>query len=427
MLYLVGMKKSSVLQESVNISKILQFDYEEENSAVERGNVLVIGNSGVGKSTLINAVLGDKVAETGWGTTGTTPKLSIYESEEIPFRIIDSVGFEPSFIREMKAINAVKRWSADSAKSGNENSKINIIWFCVDGTAAKLFPKTLEDFSRATSMWGSVPLIVVITKSYSIPDRALNIDMVRDAFAKQHRYSKSLRKVIPVVASTYVLNEIAYAPPEGITDLIDTTNELMPEGIKAGDDDIAAFKLNRKRALAHGITGLSTAAAVVVGAVPIPFADALILSPIEVALVNGLAQLYGISKAEGSKQFLSSIVEVGTVSLAAKTALSALKAIPAVNIGASVLNAIIAGSIVAALGEGTIFAFEQVALGKKSILDISWVEKVIGEKLSPKLTEIVNTIVEKISLNSEKKDIAGIITDVFKSFSNSSSKARSID
>lgn len=42
---------------------------------MERGNVLVIGNSGVGKSTLINAVVGKEVAKTGWGTSGTTDKL----------------------------------------------------------------------------------------------------------------------------------------------------------------------------------------------------------------------------------------------------------------------------------------------------------------------------------------------------------------
>lgn len=51
---------------------------------MKRGNVLVIGNSGVGKSTLINAVLGEEKAETGWGTKGTTDHLEIYESDEIP-------------------------------------------------------------------------------------------------------------------------------------------------------------------------------------------------------------------------------------------------------------------------------------------------------------------------------------------------------
>jgi len=383
---------------------------------MERGNVLVIGNSGVGKSTLINAVFGEERAETGWGAKGTTKVLAIYTSDKIPFRIIDTLGFEPSFIKEIKAINAVKKWSKESAKEGHEDNHINVIWFCVEGTSSKLFPKTLKDLSRATSIWESVPVIVVITKSYSVPDREKNIAMVNNAFAKQKRYSKNLRKVIPVVASTFVLNENAYAAPEGITELIDATNDLMPEGIKAGDKDIAEFKLNRKKALAHGLIGVSTTAAVVVGAVPIPFPDAMILTPIEIALVNALAQIYGISKNEDSKQFFHSIVEVGTVSVAAKSAINALKTIPGVNLGASVLNAIIAGSIVAALGEGTTYAFEQVYLGKKSVADIDWVKKVIEAEFSSQFMEAVKTIVEKITKNTDKKDISQIILDVFKDF-----------
>ena len=390
---------------------------------MERGNVLVIGNSGVGKSTLINAVLGEERAETGWGTKGTTKELAIYNSEKIPFRIIDTVGFEPSFIKEFIAINAVKKWSKNSAKEGHEDNQINVIWFCVEGTSSKLFPKSLKDLSRATSMWETVPVIVVITKSYSAPERDQNIVMVNNAFAKQKRYSKNLRKVIAVVASTYVLNENAYAAPEGITELIDATNELMPEGIKAGEMDIAEFKLNRKRAMAHGITGVSTTAAVAVGAVPIPFADGIILSPIEIALVNALAQIYGISKNEESKQFFNSIVEVGTVSVAAKSAISALKAIPGLNLGASVLNAIIAGSMVAALGEGTIFVFEQVYLGKKSVADIEWVKEVMESKLSSQFIDIVKTTADKITKNADAKAIAHIIEDVFKnSFSVSNNK-----
>ena len=45
----------------------------------EKGNVLVLGNSGVGKSTLINSVFGEEVAKTGWGTTGATPTITVYE------------------------------------------------------------------------------------------------------------------------------------------------------------------------------------------------------------------------------------------------------------------------------------------------------------------------------------------------------------
>ena len=260
---------------------------------MEWGNVLVIGNSGVGKSTLINSVLGEDVAKTDRGTEGTTKKLEIYESEKIPFHIIDSAGFEPSFSKRTKAINSVNKWSKDSAKKGNKDSQINVIWFCVDGTSSKLFPETIKNFSSATKMWRNIPVIVVITKSYSVPEREQNIEMVNNAFAKQ-KQSKNLRKVIPVVASTYVLNDSAYAAPEGIAELINATNELMPEGVKGAEADIHNFILNRKRVLAQSIVGVATTAGVVVGAVPIPFADAVILSPIEVAEINAKATIESV-------------------------------------------------------------------------------------------------------------------------------------
>ncbi|WP_198031355.1 DUF697 domain-containing protein [Jeotgalibaca sp. PTS2502] len=209
-------------------------------------------------------------------------------------------------------------------------------------------------------MWKTVPVIVVITKSYSVPERVENIEMVKEAFAAQKRYSKNLKNIIPVVAATYTLNDSAFAAPEGITELIDKTNVLMPEGIRAGAHDVYKFKLKRKKALAQSIVVASTTAAVTVGAIPIPIADALILSPIEVAQINSLARLYEINKDEQTKQLFNSIVEVGTVSVAAKTAISALKAIPGINIGVSVLNAIMAGAIVAAIGEGSIYVFEKI-------------------------------------------------------------------
>lgn len=379
---------------------------------MERGNVLVIGNSGVGKSTLINSVLGDEKAKTGYGSSGTTDKLEIYESEEIPFRIIDTIGFEPSFIKEHKAINAVKKWSKDSAKKGKEDSEINLIWFCVEGTTSKLFPKTIKDLSKATAMWKTVPIVVVITKSYSVPERELNIKMVKDAFAMQKRHSKNLKDIVPVVASIYTLNDTAFAAPEGITELIDVTNTLMPEGIKAGANDVYKFKLKRKKALAQSIVAVSTTAAVSVGAITIRFADALILSPIEVGQINALARLYEIDNSMESKQLIKSIVEVGTVSTAAKAVISALKAIPGINIAERMLNSIIAGAIVAAIGESSIYVFEKVYTGEKSVEDIEWVKKIMEAKLSPQFIDRVITIVEKISKSDNTKDTGKLISSL---------------
>jgi GTPase SAR1 family protein/uncharacterized protein (DUF697 family) len=352
-----------------------------------KGNVLVIGNSGVGKSTLINAVLGEEKAETGWGSKGTTDKLTISENKELLFKIIDTVGFVPSRIGKNKAIKAVQNWSEKSAKEGNSDTQISAIWICVEGTSRKLFPEIIKTISKATKIWESVPVIVVITKSYSEPDRKNNIEMINTVFAKQKRYSKNLRKVIPVVASQFILNYSACAAPEGISELIEATNDLMPEGIKSAKEDIAKFTLKRKRAFSHGLVGMSTSAAVLIGAVSIPYSDAIILLPIETAEVNGIARIYGIRKNEESKLFFNSIIQAGTIGVAAKTGLNALKTIPGVNLETSALNGIVAGSSVAALGEVTIYAFEQVYLGKKSISDVDWVQNAvaIGEDVTRSL------------------------------------------
>ena len=97
---------------------------------MSNGNVLVIGNSGVGKSTLINSVLGEECAVTGYGTTGTTQELSIYENDNVPFRLIDTVGFEPSFRKASKAVRSVKKWSRESALDGHEESRISYMVLC---------------------------------------------------------------------------------------------------------------------------------------------------------------------------------------------------------------------------------------------------------------------------------------------------------
>lgn len=381
---------------------------------MEKGNVLVIGNSGVGKSTLVNAVLGEDVAKTGWGTGGTTDKLEIYDptSDAVPFRVIDTIGFVPNRAKQRLAVLAVKKWSKECTKKGKEDTQINVIWFCVDGTRRKLFEEDILSLSRATAMWKSVPVVVVITKSYAVPEREENIEMVYQAFAKQKRYASNLKAVIPVVAQIYNLNDTAYAPPEGIARLIEVTNDNMPEGKKAAEKDLAQFVLNRKRVLAQSVTTVATAAAAVVGAIPIAFPDAVLLTPTEIGEINAIAKIYGIGKNEQSKQFINSIIEVGTVGAAAKAIINGLKAIPGINLGASVINAIIAGVIVAALGEGSIYAFEQVYLGNRDITDIDWVKKIIEAKLPLAIVEKAKPMLGMLTDESSIKDIVQVVLNL---------------
>ena len=56
-------------------------------------NIIVAGKTGVGKSTLINAVFKDKLAETGMGKPVTTHMRKITK-KGVPLAIYDTRGFE---------------------------------------------------------------------------------------------------------------------------------------------------------------------------------------------------------------------------------------------------------------------------------------------------------------------------------------------
>lgn len=383
---------------------------------MEFGNVLVVGNSGTGKSTLINAVLGEECAKTGGGTEGVTDKLDIYESNDpkVPLRIIDTIGFVPNIFGRNKAIGAVQKWSKDAAKDGNPDNDINVIWFCVEGTSRKLFPEEIKNFGRATRMWKSVPVIVVITKSYSQLERSENVAMVRDALANEKRFKDMDVQIIPVVAKTFALNEDAFAPPEGIAELIEATNKAMPEGKRAAQKDIADFTLQRKRVMAQGLITACAVSGAAVGALPIPMADAAILMAIETGELNALAAIYGLKKGEKSKKFFDTIVDAGTVSVAAKLVISMLKAIPGVNLPASALNAFIAASFIVAIGEVSAYAFEQVFLGEKSFEDIDWVRALVEEKVTSGIVEKVTPVLEKASRADVPIDVKEMAGDIAK-------------
>lgn len=360
-----------------------------------KGNVLVLGNSGVGKSMLINAVLGTDVAAASFGTAGTTKELKIYGPDlgGSPFNLIDSVGFEPNLFKAWQAVNAVKAWSRKSAKEGNEDNQINIVWFCIDGCAAKLFPETVENMAKAVSMWKDIPVVVVITKSFSKPDRDRNITMIREAFDKVKKYHCNVQGIMPVVAQIYEIDENTSVAPEGLSELVDKTLELMPEGFQIADENVKRFRLNRKRALAQAVTGVAVTSAVVVGAVPIPVPDAPILVSIETIMVNRILNIYEIKNEDDKKRFTEILLEMGAATLIGKAAISAVKAIPGINLAADVINAIVAGAVVSLMGETVCYVLDRVYLGKLNLSEYDKVRDLVKEKFaSGEITKYVESV-----------------------------------
>ena len=378
--------------------------------------MLVIGNSGVGKSTLINAVMGDDVAKTSFGTEGTTKHLDIYDEETAPFRVIDTVGFEPGFIRRHMAIASVKKWSREAADEGGEERRPNVIWFCIDGQSAKLFPQAIDSLVRATRIWKSLPVIVVITKSYGTVDREKNIEMVEDAFAKRKVRDK-VRAIIPVVASPYGVTDEYIVAPENIDRLIDATVEAMPEGKRATADDVDDFVLGRTRMFAQTLVGASVAGGVTVGISPIFVADAPVLAALETGMITGIAKIYGVSLTGKNDVVVRALVDAGTTGAVAKAALSALKAMPLLNVPGAVLNGIVAGAFIAALGEASIKTFDDIACGKSDISDLNHISDMAKQAMEDGFVDKVVEVAERVAKLDLTKDVAKqIATEMLKIF-----------
>ena len=378
-----------------------------------KGNVLVVGNSGVGKSTLINAILGENLARMSFGEKGTTSEVVVYEKDDCPFNLVDTVGFEPQTVKEMQAVKGIRKWSKENAKDGNAENDINVIWFCVDGMATKLFPKTLKDLDKATSVWKRAPIIVVITKSFSDDDRDNNINMVHAAIEKNKRLKENLNAVIPVVALEVKSGNTVAIPPAGIGELIEATEQAMPEGRTAAKKDVRDFVLRRRKALSQGIIAGAVASAAAIGAAPMPIADAVILVPIEGALVKALAKVYGIKDDEESQQVMESIVNAGTVGVAAKAIISATKAIPGINIAAAALNAAVAGSIVLGIGEVSTTVFERLYIQELDWKkDPNWLDKIIKEVFSESFVNEITKAIEEYMKDPDLANLPKVVTDL---------------
>lgn len=355
-------------------------------------NVLVLGASGVGKSTLIKAISGAKVA-TGVGE-GITQKIQVYESQTWPIRFIDTKGFEYNAIKQLKTIHQVKKYAKQQAlESDDNNPGIDAVWYCIDGTGRKVFADNIELMNKAIKGWKNVPVFSVLTKSYSEKDIPENIEAIQRAFAKAK--SVNLKKIVPVIAKEYVINEELIVMPKGIEDLCVQTLDCIDEAKAINKENRERMVLNKKRYTANAVIVGAAGSAAVVGAVPLNFADAIVLVPLETALTKGIFKVYDVNF---SGELVSAIVGSAIITNIAKGIIKALTGkIPVAGV---VLNGVVAAVVVEALGQSIIAAAEAIYKGKLDSTQIDMVVDFIMEKI--KENKIIGASVVYLENNADK-------------------------
>ena len=383
-----------------------------------RINVMLLGTSGCGKSTLINAMLGEEKADTGVGEA-VTREIAVYHSDTLPFRMIDTVGYEFDFFHQHRIKNDIAKFGREGVRQKNVEKLIHMIWYCIDGTGKRIDQSVLEYIKSVSEDWKGVPIILVFTKSYSEIEEKENIEMAKNAI---HKYNSGhlrnplvIEDIVPVVAKIYPINEAISVSPRNLDILVEKNNELAPKAIQMANSAVKDIDVRIKRRMAQSIVVGATTAAAAVGAIPIPTPDAAVLVPVQTAMMGAIAKTYGIRENSQVNSIVNSVLKVGMTTIAGRTLLNQLKLIPGLNAAGSVLNAVTAGIVTFAAGEISITMFERVYKGDAEYKAVDWEAEALSlfSNYMPGIMKAVKNYADKHDGVIDPKKLGDLLSELF--------------
>lgn len=200
-------------------------------------NIMVAGITGTGKSTLLNAVFGSDMAETGKGRP-VTEHIDEYESPSIPIHIWDTVGLELDSEKTKESIKAIKQTIADKAVSEDQFDRVHAIWYCVNSGSSRYQGAELEFIKNLHSI--GVPFIIVLTQCIG-EEEEINAfeNKIKEINASMGMDDIEIVQVCAKEFKTRVFTISAF----GLDALVNITIQKMPEFIKGGF--VAAQKVSK--------------------------------------------------------------------------------------------------------------------------------------------------------------------------------------
>ncbi len=308
-------------------------------------NLAVFGKTGVGKSTLVNAIFADDVAVTGVGSP-ITKGLVYYRHPDGFLGLYDSEGFETGTAGNA-IVDGLRRLVGDY-RAGAVDRQIHAAWYLVRWSDRR-FEGAQEQFVRELAALG-LPVILVLTQ---VPTRDGQVHPEAREFAQ---YIESLN--LPIRPRGRVVLTNALADPFtgsgvfGLQQLLDDTYDVVPEAVAGALTAAQMLDLGRKKKAVAAIINQAVVVAAGVGATPIPFADAAILVPNQVTMIARITAAYGLppnrSKALAAA---GAVVLTGGATMAGRYAVtSLLKFVPGGAVAGSAISATVAGALTKTVG-----------------------------------------------------------------------------
>lgn len=316
-------------------------------------NIVVAGRTGVGKSTLVNAIFGTEFAHTAMGRPVTRHAVW-YERDNHPLRILDTKGLETAAYDETWA--ALKAEVEAGRSNPSPTKHIHMGWVCVQEPGLR-FEEAEQRLVELLKSMG-IPVIVVLTKHGMFPEFAGEVA----------RLAPMADAVIPVRA----LPMRGFEGTAGLDELVLATTRLLPDATRSAFIAAQRIDLKLKAADARKIVLSSAALAATAAAVPLPIADAVAIVPIQIGMITGISLRFGIDGTTDRLVPLASSI-IGCIAATAAGRIIAgqlLKLVP----GGGVVTGGVAFALTTGLGEAYVaflLAFHQREGRLPSITEIT--------------------------------------------------------
>lgn len=334
----------------------------EKLKNLKKLNIIVVGKSGVGKSTLINSLFRDKIAETGLGRPITTEIRKI-EKKDYPMAIYDTPGFELSEGQQAKVKEEIIELIHKGLATGDINNAIHCIWYCINVGGNRTFDQTeinwLKELIEKNKVT-KVPIIVVLTQACPKTKGKQMQTLVE-------KENLDIIKVIPVLAQDMDFDGEYVAKAYGLDQLVDIMSEALPEELQDTLQNVQKASLKSKKKRSRAVVAAASAVAFGEGFIPIPFSDAAVLIPTQITMIASITTNFGMSISKSViMSFMSSTIGTAGTTILGKSMVSNLfKLIPGVGTGVGgMISGSTASLLTTALGEAYIKFMEMIYKGE---------------------------------------------------------------
>ncbi|MCX7066520.1 MAG: 50S ribosome-binding GTPase [Methylococcales bacterium] len=301
--------------------------------SVKKPNILLIGSTGVGKSSLINTCFGEDLAKVGVGQP-VTKHIESFSCDSKSVVLFDTQGYEIGSGKEQKFLNEVVEYATDFRESDNP---IHIAWYCIQAGGARIVDFDISIIQKIQQ--AGLPIAIVLTKA----------DLLNEEDARKLRQTiKEWLPQIEVFETTIEdkLNNLQLA------ELCQWSVDNLPTGLQISFVAAQRKNINLKRAEANKIILQHIAGAGLVGFAPIPFANAPLLVSNQAGMIARILFIYDMGSYASQVKDLAG---VGLVSLMAQSSMwvvaELLKMFPAVGtVAGGMITGAVAATMVYAIG-----------------------------------------------------------------------------